>query len=147
MNSIFNYIKVNENISTSGQPTIDEFEQIKNNNFEIVINLALCNSSNSLENEDKIVTNLGMNYFHLPVDFDKPNITTLKTFLSLMDTFYDKKIFVHCAKNYRVTAFMYVYHKYFLKTPFEDIDLSLLEEWSPNKTWQDIIKIDISELS
>ena len=25
-------------------------------------------------------------------------------------------------KNYRVTAFMYIYHKYILRTPFEKID-------------------------
>ena len=40
--------------------------------FEEVINLALCNASNAIENEDKVVTSLGMSYFHIPVDFENP---------------------------------------------------------------------------
>ena len=28
---------------------------------------------------------------------------------------------------------MYVYHKYVLKTPFEEIDLSMFDLWSPDK--------------
>lgn len=146
MNSIQNYIKINENISTSGQPSVEELAMIKENNFEILINLALSDSSNALENEDKIVSNLHMTYIHIPVSFENPKKDDLKLFLKIMDTFKEKKIFVHCAKNYRVSAFMYVYHKYYLRTPFEQIDLSMLEEWSPNDIWRELIKIDIREI-
>ncbi len=47
--------------------------------------------------------------------------------------------------NYRVSAFMYVYHKYILKTPFEKIDLSLLKTWVPSERWQKIMKEEIIE--
>jgi protein tyrosine phosphatase (PTP) superfamily phosphohydrolase (DUF442 family) len=146
MKNILNYIKINELISTSGQPKIEQFELIKNEDFEVVINLALCDSSNAIENEDKIVTNLGMTYLHIPVDFSNPKISDLKLFLNSMQAFGGNKVWVHCAKNYRVSSFMYVYHKYVLKTPFEEIDLSIFNIWKPEENWQELMKISLDEL-
>ena len=75
MNKILNYIKINELIATSGQLKIAEFELIANEGFEVIINLALNNSSNAIENEDKIVTDLNMTYIHIPVNFENPNLS------------------------------------------------------------------------
>ena len=68
MENILNYIKINELISTAGQPTVEQFKTIQENDFDVVINLALCSSTNAIENEDKIVSELGMTYIHIPVD-------------------------------------------------------------------------------
>ena len=146
MKNILNYIKINELISTSGQPKIEEFDLIKDEGFEVVINLALCNASNAMENEDKVVTNLGMSYFHIPVDFENPKPSDLKLFINVMQSLGANKVWVHCAKNYRVSAFMYVYHKYVLKTPFENIDLSIFNIWNPDKSWQELMKITLEDL-
>lgn len=146
MKNILNYIKINELISTSGQPKIEEFDLIKDEGFEVVINLALCDASNAIENEDKVVTNLGMSYFHIPVDFENPKPSDLKLFINVMQSLGANKVWVHCAKNYRVSAFMYVYHKYVLKTPFENIDLSIFNIWNPDKTWQELMKITLEDL-
>ncbi|RXJ88064.1 protein tyrosine phosphatase family protein [Arcobacter sp. CECT 8985] len=146
IDSILNYIKINENISTSGQPSKEELEEIAKNDFKIVINLALIDSSLALENEDKIVSKLGLTYIHIPVDFQNPEIDNLKLFLNIMNGFSNQKIWIHCAKNYRVTSFMYVFHKYFLKTPFDQIDLSLLDVWTPSPKWQELMKISFEEL-
>ena len=146
MENILNYIKINENISTSGQPTIEQFELISKCGYEVIINLALCDASNAIDNENKIVTDLKMSYIHIPVIFEEPTIEQLKLFLDILSINENRKVWVHCALNYRVSAFMYVFHKYYLKTTFDEIDLSLLEKWQPNKLWQDILKIDIEDL-
>ena len=146
MNKILNYVKINELISTSGQLKIEEFELIANEGFEVVINLAVPTTSNSLENEDKIVSNLNMSYIHIPVSFENPKISDLKLFLNILQSLGANKVWIHCAKNYRVSAFIYVYHKYILKSPFENIDLSIFEEWSPPKIWQDLMKVDYEDL-
>ncbi len=146
MKDILNYIKINELISTSGQPKAEQFELIKNEGFEVVINLALYNASNAIENENKVVTELGMSYFHIPVNFENPKLSDLKLFLNTLQALGANKVWVHCAKNYRVSAFMYVYHKYILRTPFEHIDLSIFDIWSPSLAWQQIMKVDIEEL-
>ena len=133
-------------IRESEEEVTEIANKIANNEYEVVINLALHNASNAIENEDKIVTDLNMAYFHIPVDFENPKISDLKLFLNLLQALGANKIWVHCALNYRVSAFMYVYHKYILKSPFENIDLSIFEEWSPSKIWQDLMKVDYEDL-
>ena len=147
MNKILNYVKINELISTSGQLKIEEFELIANEGFEVVINLAVPTTSNSLENEDKIVSNLNMTYIHIPVSFENPKISDLKLFLNILQSLGANKVWIHCAKNYRVSAFMYVYHKYILHTPFEEIDLSIFDIWKPSLIWQELMKVSIEDLS
>ena len=146
MNKILNYIKINELISTSGQPNIEELKHIANEGFEVIINLGLQSSSNALENENKIVTDLDMTYIHIPVNFENPKLSDLKLFLTILQSLESNKVWIHCSKNYRVSAFMYVYHKYVLHTPFEQIDLSIFEDWQPNLAWQELMKVSIEKL-
>ena len=146
MNKILNYIKINELISTSGQPKIEELELIANEGFEVVINLAVPTTSNALENEDKIVSSLNMSYIYIPVDFENPKISDLKLFLNVLQALGANKVWIHCAKNYRVSAFMYVYHKYILHTPFEQIDLSIFDKWQPSLVWQELMKVQLEDL-
>ncbi len=146
MNKILNYVKINELISTSGQPKVEELELIANEGFEVVINLAVPTTSNALENEDKIVSSLNMSYIHIPVDFENPKISDLKLFLNILQALGANKVWIHCAKNYRVSAFMYVYHKYILHTPFEEIDLSIFEKWQPSLVWQELMKVQLEDL-
>lgn len=146
MQDIINYIKVNENISTSGQPTAKQFEQIAKEGYEIVINLSVHNSEGKIENEDDIVSSLGMNYIHIPVEFLEPTKKNLKDFIELLSALTHRKVWIHCIMNYRVSAFMYVFHKYVLKTPFEDINLEVFEKWSPDKKWQEIMKTPPEDL-
>ena len=146
MNKILNFIKINELISTSGQPKIEEFEFIAKEGFEVIINLALNSSSNAIENEDKIVSSLNMSYIHIPVDFENPRISDLKLFLNILQALGANKVWIHCAKNYRVSAFMYVYHKYILHTPFEQIDLSIFDMWQPSSVWQELMKVQLEDL-
>ena len=146
MNKILNYVKINELISTSGQPKIEELELIANEGFEVIINLAMTTTSNALENEDKIVSSLNMSYIHIPVDFENPKISDLKLFLNILQALGANKVWIHCAKNYRVSAFMYVYHKYILHTPFEQIDLSIFDMWQPSLVWQELMKVQLEDL-
>ena len=146
MNKILNYVKINELISTSGQPKIEELELIANEGFEVVINLAVATTSNALENEDKIVSSLNMSYIHIPVDFENPKLSDLKLFLNILQALGANKVWIHCAKNYRVSAFMYVYHKYILHTPFEQIDLSIFDMWQPSLAWQELMKVQLEDL-
>lgn len=147
MQKIINYIKINEYLASSGQPTVEQFEDIKNEGFEVVINLALHDSSNAIENEDMIVTDLNMSYFHIPVDFDNPKTSQCSLFLNTLIALKEKKVWVHCALNYRATVFCYLYHKHILHTPFEQINFKVFDEWHPDEKWQDIMKTPYEDLN
>ena len=43
---------------------------------------------------------------HVPVDFNAPQVEDLRKFFDVMDSFRDKKVFVHCAANFRVSSFV-----------------------------------------
>ncbi len=138
MKSILNYIKVNKNISTSGQPTKKEFKKIAKEGFEIVINLAMHNRG-ALKKEDKIVSKAGMIYIHIPVTWKNPEHDRLELFLEILKTLQkkNKKVFIHCIMNYRVSAFIYQYKKAILKQ--KKVKFISPKKFKPNKIWQKII--------
>ena len=141
MTSILNYIKIDDHISTSGQPTKKQLKKISKNNFEVIINLAQYNSNNALKNEDKIVNKNNMIYIHIPISWDKPEKNRLKVFCSILKDLQkqNKKVFIHCAKNYRVSVFMQYYYKNILK---EDKKFKSPKSYKANKTWQKILKLN-----
>ena len=75
-----------------------------------VINLALHNDARySLRDEAATVRELGMRYIHIPVQFKAPSEEDFLLFCAAMDSHAGDKMLVHCAANYRVTAFIGVY--------------------------------------
>jgi protein tyrosine phosphatase (PTP) superfamily phosphohydrolase (DUF442 family) len=136
---IFNYIKISDKVSTSGQPSPDQFHEIAQAGFSTVINLAMPDSSNALPDEGGFVTEAGMNYFHIPVPFEAPNRQHLSLFLKLMKATHGEKIWVHCALNMRVSAFMQHYQRGVLKRKKTSSDyIPILEGWEPEEVWQKI---------
>ena len=140
MKSIVNYIKVNKNISTSGQPTKKEFTKISKKWFEVIINLAMHNKG-ALKKEDKIVSKLDMIYIHIPITWKKPEEDRLELFLRILETLQkeNKKVFIHCIMNYRVSTFMYLYKKRISKK--KDIKFIAPKEFKPAKNWRKLIKL------
>ncbi len=47
-------------MATAGQPTIEQYPAIATAGYQLVINLALKESMNAIDNEDAIATNLGI---------------------------------------------------------------------------------------
>jgi len=139
MDKILNYIKVTKNLATSGQPTKKQFRTIAKNQFEVVINLAMHNSSNVIKEEDKIVSENGMIYYHIPISWEKPEIERLKLFLSTLKMLLseNKKVYVHCAKNYRVSVFIYKYKKDILKR--KGVKLIAPKEYKPTRVWRKLL--------
>jgi len=55
-----------------------------------------------------------------------------------MEAIADKTIFVHCAANMRVSAFMYLYRRIYKR--IENEDARDLHQILPNETWQKFIE-------
>src|SRR5437588_9609844 len=106
---IYNFHAVGERLGTAGQPTEAQLRSVREAGFEAVVNLALPTSDNALANEGSIVTGLGMSYVHIPVDFKAPKAKDFQAFSRVMQAFEDRPVFVHCAKNMRVSAFVFLY--------------------------------------
>ena len=106
---IANYRWVSETIGSSGQPSEVELEAVARSGYEVVINLGLLGQSYSLPDERGVVAALGMEYVHIPVVWEQPTQDDLEQFFAAMDACKGKKVFVHCAANMRVSAFLALY--------------------------------------
>jgi protein tyrosine phosphatase (PTP) superfamily phosphohydrolase (DUF442 family) len=109
LKGIRDYIQLTERIATAGQPTAEELVAVSQAGYEGVINLDVAGSSYALEDEAGLVRSLGMEYVHIPVVWENPARADLEQFCEAMDARRDKKLFVHCAANRRVSVFMALY--------------------------------------
>ena len=140
LENIYNFLKLSDSIATAGQPTTEQFTIIKLSNYQAIINLALLYSPNALPNEESIVKSLGMEYIHLPVIWENPTIEDITRFFSVMKNFSDKRVFIHCAANKRVSAFIYLYRIIHQKINKEQAQKDLHRIWIPNERWQNFIQ-------
>jgi protein tyrosine phosphatase (PTP) superfamily phosphohydrolase (DUF442 family) len=140
LEQIVNFYQIDENIATSGQPMTEQFQAISAKGFEVIINLALSDSPNAIEDENKIIKNLNMTYVHIPVDFKFPEVEDLELFFKCMEKHSNKKIFVHCVMNWRVSAFMFLYHTIKCHMPIVDARKHMDAVWQTEPVWQDFIE-------
>lgn len=145
LKQIKNYLNLNERVSSSGQPSLEEFSHIADAGYEVVINLALTDSPNTIANEKEIVTKLGMKYIHIPVPFDAPQKTHLEQFFVAMKTHTTKKCWIHCVMNWRVSAFMYHYEKVINNKTEEQAQNVILPTWEPDEIWQKFLSLYIHD--
>lgn len=128
---VLNYLQINDCISTSGQPTAEQFQDIAGAGFTTVINLALPTSDNAIVDEGGIVTGLGMDYFHIPVQWERPEVEQFFRFASLMDMCDGEMVWVHCAMNMRVSCFMYLLHRHERGMAEAEARALLYSIWNP----------------
>ncbi|MDD2837967.1 MAG: protein tyrosine phosphatase family protein [Sulfuricurvum sp.] len=139
---ILNYMSITENIASSGQPNESEFAAIADAGYDVIINLAMPNSQNAIPSEGHLVTSNNMIYIHIPVPFDAPELFHLESFIKIMETFADKKVWIHCVKNYRASAFLYHYLRISRGLSTTEVQKAILPSWEPNEIWQRFIRID-----
>ncbi|MBO1897420.1 MAG: protein tyrosine phosphatase family protein [Shewanella sp.] len=107
----------NQQVITAGLPTEPQFAQLAQAGIKTVINLIPNDNPHALQNEQQIVTQLGMNYHNISVDWQNPTQENLQQFFSLMEQNGDAPVLVHCAANYRASAFYYLYQTRQKKAP------------------------------
>jgi protein tyrosine phosphatase (PTP) superfamily phosphohydrolase (DUF442 family) len=136
LESIFNYVQLSDRLATAGQPTEQQYPAIRAAGYPVVINLALPNSANALPNEAAIAQSLGLEYIAIPVIWENPTLEDFDRFVKVMQAHTDQPVFVHCAANMRVSAFMYLYRRLYEGMSDRQAQIDLHKIWQPNETWQ-----------
>jgi uncharacterized protein (TIGR01244 family) len=133
---IYNYRYVDEFLSTSGQPSVEQLKSIAEAGFTTVINLALHDDPRySLPDEAGTITALGLSYIHIPVQFTAPTEQDLLAFFNAMDEHQGEKVWVHCAANMRVSAFLGLYRVIRQGWEVEPAFELMRSLWQPNEVW------------
>ena len=136
MRGIYHFEKVSDTLSCAGQPTEDQFRELVAGQFEVIVNLGLLDTKYALPDEEDLVDSMGMDYYHIPVVFEDPQLSELAAFISCMTQNEDKKILVHCAANYRASAFVGLYLFAKAKLWEEEVQDFVEDVWKPNTIWQ-----------
>ncbi len=132
--NIVNFLQISDRLATAGQPTVAQYSAIVSAGYRVVINLALTDSPNALADEAAISSQLGLEYIQIPVAWDAPTIEDFQAFRTIMDAHPEDKIFVHCAANKRVSAFVYLYRLCLgVDEPIALQDLTKI--WTLNEIW------------
>jgi protein tyrosine phosphatase (PTP) superfamily phosphohydrolase (DUF442 family) len=139
LDAIKNFIEVSGQLGTAGQPSEAQLREVADAGFEVVVNLGLLDPRYCLPDEAGTVASLGLAYHHIPVDFNAPKGDDFARFLDVMDASRDKKVFVHCAANYRVSSFVALYAESRLGWSQAEADAHMRRVWEPNETWSSFI--------
>jgi uncharacterized protein (TIGR01244 family) len=135
-----NFREVDERLLTAGQPNEAQLADAARRGVQVVINLALHDDPRySLADEAGCVRGLGMEYVHIPVQFNAPTEENLQAFIAAMETHKGKTILVHCAANYRVTAFVGLYRVLCERWVAEKAFQPMRTVWEPNPVWKQFI--------
>ena len=127
---IYNLKAQSEYVLTSGQPNQTDFAKLKELGVKNIINLRGDNETNWSEQD--LVTELGMNYYHIPVqskaDITIENATKLQ---SLLNEHQQQTTLLHCASSNRVGALVALYNAITLKKPIDEA-VEIGKQWGLN---------------
>lgn len=137
---IKNFVSVSPQLSTAGQPSEQQVEELARAGFDVVVNLGLLDPRYCLSDEAGLVRALGMAYHHVPVDFKAPQFEDLRKFFDVMDSSRDKKVFVHCAANFRVSSFVALYGQARLGWSVDQANAHIKRLWDLNDTWKEFVE-------
>ena len=138
--SIINFKMLTEGIATSGQPSEDELLQIAKTGYDVVINLSLSDTEYSVRNEEQILKSMGIKYIHIPVVFESPKGEDFQEFVLALNKYKESKVFIHCAANKRVSAFIALYRILVLGWEKDKAIHELEQIWRPNNIWESFIE-------
>jgi protein tyrosine phosphatase (PTP) superfamily phosphohydrolase (DUF442 family) len=136
---IFNWHRIDDLVTTSGQPSEAQLVGLKEIGVRHIINLARHSHEKALPDEVASVTALGMTYHHRPVDFANPTEEDFAWFVETFEALKDEPVHVHCIANYRVSAFLYRYRRDHLGIDEATARAEMEVCWKPEGVWVDFI--------
>jgi outer membrane protein assembly factor BamB/protein tyrosine phosphatase (PTP) superfamily phosphohydrolase (DUF442 family) len=101
---IRNFLRVNKDFCTGGQPKLEHLEKLKADGVKSILNLRQPSEHRAADEEAK-AKELGLRYFNIPVAYGNPNEEQVAEFLKVTDDPENRPIFIHCTAAIRVGAF------------------------------------------
>lgn len=123
-------------MASAGQPDPSGIAAIGRAGFKHLINLALPTSPGALADEAVLAERAGLRYLHLPINFDDPEPQHAARLFAELAQLKAEPVFVHCAKNMRVSALLSAYRMVLGGVPCQLARADLHAIWEPNHTWR-----------
>lgn len=102
--------RIDARTTTSGRLAPADVDALAALGVRHVINLALADSPGALADEAALLAAKDIAYTHIPVPFGAPEESHFATFRAAFEA-GDGPVHVHCIMNWRVSAFLYRWHR------------------------------------
>ena len=135
-----NFVNWRPGLVSSAQPSADWLGKVKENKYDIVVNLAPPQSHGSIMNEGGIVGSKGVTYVNIPVDFAKPTAEDFRFFTEVLKANAGRSVYVHCQVNMRGTAFTFLYRVIHEGADPRETLTKLQSVWTPDPVWKRFIE-------
>ncbi|MGB7451054.1 MAG: protein tyrosine phosphatase family protein [Lysobacterales bacterium] len=135
LSDIDNYHQYSPYFSSSGQPSAKQLKALSEAGFKRVIYIAFSDNKSAIVAEDRVVKSLGMDYLHIPVDFDRPMLEDFEDFAAVLNRDKGLRTLLHCQINLRASAFSFLYRVIYGGVPMQDAKADLDAIWQPDKVW------------
>ncbi len=147
IDSSYNFKRIDERVTTSGVVGDKRLAALKAHGYQALINLLPDNNEYSVPDEASIVTGQGIRYTYIPVEWSAPTRANFDAFEKAMAAEVGKTVHVHCAANWRVSAFYGLYAERKGLWTREQADVHMRAIWNPDEhpAWTALIKAIRSE--
>jgi protein tyrosine phosphatase (PTP) superfamily phosphohydrolase (DUF442 family) len=136
LSGIRDLLLLSDRLATAGQPTEAQLAAVAARGYQVIINLALATSPGALPDEAAVVARHAMEYVHIPIDFTAPDVPSALRFFQVMRARQDRRLFVHCAANKRVSALIFAYRILSGSPGPAQAAQDLAQRWQPDDTWR-----------
>lgn len=146
----YNFRIATTQVATSGVINEEQLGNLKAEGYIAVINLLPKNNDNAIASEKKIVKDQGLDYHNIQVDWEEPTRKDYTRFAKVMDTYKaalksqdeEQKVIVHCAANFRASAFFAIYAYDNLGWNEKQMADYIASVWNPEEypAWDMLIK-------
>lgn len=99
-----NFLRIDKQICTGGQPTMDDLARMKSEGVKAIVNLRRPAEYDAATEEAK-AHELGLRYLNIPVNGKDPKDEQADEFLKFLADEHNRPVFIHCASANRVGGF------------------------------------------
>lgn len=127
----YNFLAVDERVATAGVLSPEQLSALEAEGYQAVINLLPEDNEYAVAGERELVQQQGLEYHYIPVDFAAPTASDYQQFEKAMAALAGRKLLIHCAANYRVSAFYAIYAHRQLGWPADQARVFIQTRWNP----------------
>ena len=124
-------------LSVSGQPRRNQFAAIAAAGYKVVVNVASADSNpDAIGDEKKLVEAVGMEYYYIPLKWEKPDAQEAITAMKLLDRLQNKPTLMHCYVGSRASLVAYLYRTAYGAAVEADEMATMTGLWKLNKGYE-----------
>ncbi len=138
----YNFKAISPELTTSGVVNETLLQQLSDQGYRQLINLLPNDSEYATSNEQYLVESQKINYVYIPVDFSNPTPADYQAFVDAMIASPNLKTHIHCAANYRVSAFFGIYAYQHLNWSSAQVKQHIESLWQPeeHRPWLNLLQ-------